>query len=150
MQVDWDKGYALAHLLTMLGVVSLGEGLAIYIGDDRTDEDAFAVLKNRGLGTGILVSTRVKPTDARYTLTNPDDVQRFLGQLVEWGRTPHNAWHRVGSCNGWRVAPGRRTGENGGDAVSSPTSLPLDGLRVSGDGGEAAAVHDNLTNGHAT
>lgn len=34
--------------------------MPIYIGDDRTDEDAFKALKSRPRGgTGILVSTKV-------------------------------------------------------------------------------------------
>ena len=60
LQVDWDKGKALLHLLAALG---LGEDmgvLPIYIGDDRTDEDAFRALRARHLGgIGILVSSKV-------------------------------------------------------------------------------------------
>lgn len=40
-QVDWDKGTALAHLLEMLGLADPSQVYCIYIGDDRTDEDAF-------------------------------------------------------------------------------------------------------------
>lgn len=61
-QVDWHKGCALVHLLGALG---LGEGAAdvlpIYIGDDRTDEDAFRVLRERPAGgIGILVSSKAR------------------------------------------------------------------------------------------
>lgn len=57
--MDWDKGCALTHLLGALG---LGEGqgvLSLYLGDDRTDEDAFKALKGRPHGFGILVSAKV-------------------------------------------------------------------------------------------
>ena len=40
-QVDWDKGTALAHLLGTLGLADPAAVFALYIGDDRTDEDAF-------------------------------------------------------------------------------------------------------------
>ena len=40
-QVDWHKGTALAHLLGMLGLADPASVFCIYIGDDRTDEDAF-------------------------------------------------------------------------------------------------------------
>lgn len=40
-QVDWDKGTALAHLLETLGLADPARVFCLYIGDDRTDEDAF-------------------------------------------------------------------------------------------------------------
>lgn len=40
-QVDWDKGTALAHLLELLGLADPERVFSLYIGDDRTDEDAF-------------------------------------------------------------------------------------------------------------
>jgi trehalose 6-phosphate phosphatase len=52
----------------------------IYIGDDRTDEDAFRALEKRGVG--ILVSEEPKPTAASYSLRDPSDVERFLRTLV--------------------------------------------------------------------
>jgi trehalose 6-phosphate phosphatase len=39
--VDWHKGTALAHLLGMLGLADPASVFCLYIGDDRTDEDAF-------------------------------------------------------------------------------------------------------------
>ena len=60
LQVDWDKGKALLHLLAALGLDKDAEVLPIYIGDDRTDEDAFKALRGRAMGgTGILVSSKV-------------------------------------------------------------------------------------------
>lgn len=41
--VKWDKGHALMYLLNTLGFESFNDVLPMYIGDDRTDEDAFEV-----------------------------------------------------------------------------------------------------------
>ena len=77
--LDWHKGKAVLHILNALRL-SADEVLSIYIGDDRTDEDAFVVLAGRGVG--ILVSESPRPTAAYYTLRNPDEVHRFLQYLV--------------------------------------------------------------------
>nr|AIA92408.1 CAZy families GH65 protein [uncultured Nitrosococcus sp.] len=58
----------------------------IYIGDDRTDEDAFKVLRDRGQGIGILVSKFPKETSASYSLREPAEVMDFLHRLVNWKR----------------------------------------------------------------
>lgn len=42
--IKWDKGDALEFLLESLGYANSNDVLPIYIGDDRTDEDAFKVL----------------------------------------------------------------------------------------------------------
>ncbi len=78
--VAWDKGKAVLWLLETLGLESRSGGIRpIYIGDDRTDEDAFRALKQRGIG--ILVSEQSQPTAARYSLKNPAEVERFLRAL---------------------------------------------------------------------
>ncbi|KAK6115475.1 hypothetical protein DH2020_007744 [Rehmannia glutinosa] len=66
--IKWDKGNALEFLLESLGYAESHDVLPIYIGDDRTDEDAFRVLRNRGQGLGILVSKAPKETNASYSL----------------------------------------------------------------------------------
>ncbi len=73
--IDWDKGRALVWLLETLGLEDENV-FPIYIGDDRTDEDAFRVLKRRGIG--ILVSEKPRFTAATYSLRNTDEVEEFL------------------------------------------------------------------------
>ena len=41
--INWDKGRALQYLLDTLGFEDSSNILSIYIGDDKTDEDAFKV-----------------------------------------------------------------------------------------------------------
>ncbi|XP_010544184.1 PREDICTED: probable trehalose-phosphate phosphatase D [Tarenaya hassleriana] len=82
--IKWDKGKALEFLLESLGFTHSNDVLPIYIGDDRTDEDAFKVLRDRGQGFGILVSKVPKETSATYSLQEPSEVGEFLRRLVEW------------------------------------------------------------------
>ncbi|KAJ8530840.1 hypothetical protein K7X08_023721 [Anisodus acutangulus] len=72
--IKWDKGNALEFLLESLGYANSNDVLPIYIGDDRTDEDAFKVLRNRGQGFGILVSKSPKETNASYSLQEPLEI----------------------------------------------------------------------------
>ncbi|CAA0840785.1 Probable trehalose-phosphate phosphatase I [Striga hermonthica] len=82
--IKWDKGNALEFLLQSLGFAESNDVFPVYIGDDRTDEDAFMVLRDRGQGLGILVSKGPKETKASYTLQEPTEVMHFLKRLVEW------------------------------------------------------------------
>src|SRR6266478_238814 len=76
-EIAWDKGKAALWLLETLGLESRSGGIrSIYIGDDRTDEDAFCALQQSGIG--ILVSEQSQPTAASYSLKNPAEVERFL------------------------------------------------------------------------
>lgn len=84
--IEWDKGHALEYLLETLGFSSTSDVLPIYIGDDRTDEDAFKVMRNRGQGYPIVVSSAPKDTMASYSLRDPTEVNKFLLRLVSWKR----------------------------------------------------------------
>src|SRR4029450_10693490 len=77
--IDWNKGKAVLWLLETLDLVR-GKVLPIYIGDDRTDEDAFRALEKRGVA--ILVSEHAQVTAANYWLNNPAQVERFLRALT--------------------------------------------------------------------
>jgi len=59
----------------------LGEGIpVVYLGDDRTDEDAFLALK--GKGVGVLVGQHFRETAADLWLTPPEELLEFLSQWV--------------------------------------------------------------------
>jgi trehalose 6-phosphate phosphatase len=71
--VDWDKGRAVLDFRTLMGLPP--RRTAIYIGDDRTDEDAF-----RALGPDAL-TFRVGPAGrsaARFRLVDVERVWDFL------------------------------------------------------------------------
>jgi trehalose 6-phosphate phosphatase len=78
--VDWDKGTALWRLFEIAGL-RRGADLALFIGDDLTDEDAFRALGDDGVG--IVVADDPRPTDATYRLEDPDRVRDFLELLAE-------------------------------------------------------------------
>jgi len=78
--IDWHKGKAVLWLLETLEP-ERGKAFPIFIGDDRTDEDAFSALEKRGVG--ILVSEQPQVTAASYWLNNPEEVERFLRALIE-------------------------------------------------------------------
>lgn len=76
--VDWDKGSAVAWLMASL---SLDPRAATYIGDDETDEHAFALLA--GAGVPIVVSHEDRPTNARYRVHDPGEVALVLDLLID-------------------------------------------------------------------
>ena len=58
-------------------VAEMGRGAAIaYLGDDQTDEDAFAALQ--GFGLSVLVQPEYRPTVADVCVRPPEDVIAFL------------------------------------------------------------------------
>ena len=69
-----DKGYAVRTILDELGPGAV----AAYLGDDLTDEDAFAAIKGRGLAA--LVRAEPRPTMADIRLRPPDELLAFLGR----------------------------------------------------------------------
>ena len=69
----WDKGAAVSWLVREMG---RDLDAVVYIGDDLTDEDAFARLD--GAGTTIVVTAEDRPTYARLRLTDPGEVEVVL------------------------------------------------------------------------
>lgn len=68
---EYDKGLAVKALQRENPGAAL-----VYFGDDRTDEDAFQALGPDGLGVLALAGWR--PTAARYRITPPGELLRFL------------------------------------------------------------------------
>jgi len=79
-QIDWDKGKAVLWLLDALHL-DREEVLPLYLGDDVTDEDAFAALADRGIG--IVVGAPTIESRASYRLADVAEVERFLAALIE-------------------------------------------------------------------
>jgi trehalose 6-phosphate phosphatase len=78
--IDWNKGYAVLWLLERLGLDER-EVLPLYIGDDLTDEDAFQALAGRGICV-VVRDHGTRQTAADYTVTDTEDVRRFLEMLA--------------------------------------------------------------------
>ena len=90
--IDWDKGRAVEWLLERLEV-NTAEDLVIYVGDDRTDEDAFKALRGNGFSMLVrgsdpdLSSDEGGPGDeetyADVALEDTDEVYAFLKMLCD-------------------------------------------------------------------
>ncbi|MFH1679015.1 MAG: trehalose-phosphatase, partial [Candidatus Eisenbacteria bacterium] len=72
-----DKGTAVR---TVLSEEPAGSPAA-YLGDDRTDEDAFLALEGRGLR--VLVREELRPTEADLWLRPPGELLAFLDRWID-------------------------------------------------------------------
>lgn len=77
-RVDWDKGRATLALARRFGA----DRLAVYVGDDTTDEDAFRALAGRGL-TIVVRDGAERPTAADYALDGVAGVEEFIRRLSD-------------------------------------------------------------------
>lgn len=78
--LPWDKGRAVGLLLDTLGMTG-DDTIAVFIGDDITDEAAFRELRRPNVS--IIVVDDDRATAADYALTDTDDVRRFLDWLAQ-------------------------------------------------------------------
>ncbi|WP_195210229.1 trehalose-phosphatase [Actinomarinicola tropica] len=78
--VDWDKGRAVRWLLDRLGDADV---VAVYVGDDRTDEDAFAALGPDALTVMVAAPDDERMTRARFTVADPGQVRDLLARLAD-------------------------------------------------------------------
>jgi trehalose-phosphatase len=75
--MDFGKGRAVEEVLACMGK----DLLPIFVGDDRTDEDGFSMMKGRGIG--IRVGRPEAPSEAEYYLADPAEVVTFLQRCLE-------------------------------------------------------------------
>jgi trehalose 6-phosphate phosphatase len=78
--IEWHKGYALDWLMQKLGL-NPEQNFPVFIGDDVTDEDAFSVVRENGLG--IMTGSHGQNTAASYRLNDTKEVYRFLNKLKQ-------------------------------------------------------------------
>jgi trehalose-phosphatase len=89
-RIDWNKGHAVRLLRIHLG---LAAGIPVVIGDDATDEDAFAAFHD---AITICVNPR-QQSAARYSLADPDEVHEFLDWIAR-------TWQKSGESTRGRRA----------------------------------------------
>ena len=80
---DRTKGTAVRQILALEA-----SGIpAAYLGDDLTDEDAFAAIGNRGIP--ILVRGEVRRSAARFWLRPPEEMLAFMDQWIAAAQASH-------------------------------------------------------------
>jgi len=74
-----NKGHVADEIVREMGDVPIA-----YLGDDRTDEDAFRSLQGRGLT--VLVRPELRPTSAELWLRPPEELLHFLNDWLTASR----------------------------------------------------------------
>jgi trehalose-phosphatase len=78
--VDWHKGRAARWIRARLAARLDAAVMVVYLGDDRTDEDAFTALDDDDLVIGIGSRPHTHLIDCR--LAGPDAVGHFFAHLT--------------------------------------------------------------------
>lgn len=84
-KINWHKGKIVQWLLRYFKQNSSSKNiLPIYLGDDTTDEDAFKVLRKKGIG--IFVGNPKVKSLAKYYLRDTTEVSGVLERIVQQGK----------------------------------------------------------------
>ncbi len=75
--INWNKGKAVQKILEMI-LNQKNKPNIIYIGDDKTDEDAFRILSNNAITIRV---GRSKVSFAKFYVNNTHDVKVFLNKI---------------------------------------------------------------------
>ncbi|MYC29117.1 MAG: trehalose-phosphatase [Chloroflexi bacterium] len=75
--IPWDKGKAIARIASECP----HEALVMYLGDDLTDEDGFAVVNDLN-GLSVFVGPARQPTRALYRVDSPSEVATTLDLIA--------------------------------------------------------------------
>ena len=77
--IEWHKGRAVRWLVDAAGL-DPATTLAVFIGDDVTDEDGFAEVRRRGVG--VVVGTEDRYTAAHLRVDDPEATRLLLERLT--------------------------------------------------------------------
>ena len=77
--IPWDKGKAALKIIALAHLRQ--KPLVIYIGDDRTDEDAFRALNPSGITVRV---GKKRKTEARYYIKDTAEVNKMLKLLLDF------------------------------------------------------------------
>jgi trehalose-phosphatase len=86
--IEWHKGHALRRLMTVLDL-DVADHPPIYVGDDVTDEDAFAAIADTGVGI-VVAGEDDHPTVADLRLDTPAETVDLLHLLVTLAEEHHH------------------------------------------------------------
>lgn len=90
--LNWNKGEAVRKLCEVLELEPY-HTVAVYVGDDLTDEDVFCELHSWGVGIKVGVENMDK-TCADFSLKDPEEVGQFLGQIEYTFTRREKQWRR--------------------------------------------------------
>jgi trehalose 6-phosphate phosphatase len=85
--IAWDKGKAVTRLMDILGL-DVGTHAPVYVGDDITDEDAFAAIADTGAGV-VVAERQDRDTLAALRLDRPAETADLLDLIVALAKEPH-------------------------------------------------------------